>query len=600
MMSTEGRTDNRQQGQTLILFSFMVAALLLSVMSVIDVGFFLHARQKAQSTADAAALAGAQELPDDPDAAEAIALDYVARNGLDPDETEIVFSCTSNTQNICLEGDGRYDTIRLTPHVKSPTFFGAVLSFIGVDSCWVEGCTAQASAAGCRGACGPVGNAPVDVVEIIDRSSSMSDADLVNAKDGAKALLEFFDPTLQKAGFGVLGPSSTSSLCSGAYSGGIGTAAGSGGTWLPVEMVNNYQNADGSLNTSSTIVKTINCLNKSSVGTNLGSPVKAAADHLAAEGRPDVTWGIILFTDGAATQAPTTTQTSTTTTTNSTNTGWSNCSANQAVTTNAGDNNGYQSSAGSACSDDNNFAVDTDSGTNTNLTCTNTGKDKHRYYNYGFSFPSGTGITNAVDGIEVELRARADSTTGTPRLCVELSWDGGTSWTSAKTTANLTTSEVAYTLGASSDTWGNSWTTGQLSNSNFRIRVTSVASNASRDFSIDSIRSRVHYTTTTVTTTTTTVWDGSDGPCDYAMKQADYAKSLGIEVYTIGYGVGATDRCVDEDSDSPWDNDLVTDLLEAMATDEGHFFNSPLNADLEPVFVAIGGGLTAGGSRLIE
>ncbi len=65
-------------------------------------------------------------------------------------------------------------------------------------------------------------------------------------------------------------------------------------------MSDDYKNADGSLNTSSALVSTINCLKGSRVGTNLGGPVKAARQHLETSGRPDVKQGIILFTDGAA------------------------------------------------------------------------------------------------------------------------------------------------------------------------------------------------------------------------------------------------------------------------------------------------------------
>ena len=54
----------------------------------------------------------------------------------------------------------------------------------------------------------------------------------------------------------------------------------------------------------------------------------------------------------------------------------------------------------------------------------------------------------------MRLDARADSTTGAPKMCVQLSWDGGTTWTAAKTSANLTTSEATYTLGGAADTLG--------------------------------------------------------------------------------------------------------------------------------------------------
>ncbi len=172
-----------------------------------------------------------------------------------------------------------------------------------------------------------------------------------------------------------------------------------------------------------------------------------------------------------------------------TNTGFLAPSANAAVTASAGDNNGFQTNPANAYADDGLFAVDTNSGTNTNTVCTNTGKERHLYYNYGFSLPSGA----AINGIEVRLDARADSTAGSPRMCVQLSWDGGVTWTATKTTAILTTAEATYLLGGAADTWGRTWASGEFSNANFRVRVINVASSTARDFSLDWVAVRVTY-----------------------------------------------------------------------------------------------------------
>jgi hypothetical protein len=83
-----------------------------------------------------------------------------------------------------------------------------------------------------------------------------------------------------------------------------------------------------------------------------------------------------------------------------------------------------------------------------------------------------------------------------PKICVQLSWDGGVNWTTAKQTTTLTTSELTYILGTPSDPWGRTWTASNLSNTNFRIRVIDVASGSgatSRDFSLDWIAVRVSY-----------------------------------------------------------------------------------------------------------
>lgn len=169
-------------------------------------------------------------------------------------------------------------------------------------------------------------------------------------------------------------------------------------------------------------------------------------------------------------------------------TGFLNPTAHQAVTSSSGDNDGYGSNPTRAYSDNNSFAVDTNSGNGTGTSCGGSDKDKHRYYDYNISLPDGAD----VDGIEVRLDARADSTTGSPFICVELSWDGGTTWTTAKSTSTLATTEATYTLGGSTDTWGRTWSTDDLSNSNFRVRVSNVASDTSRDFSLDYVGVKVH------------------------------------------------------------------------------------------------------------
>lgn len=86
---------------------------------------------------------------------------------------------------------------------------------------------------------------------------------------------------------------------------------------------------------------------------------------------------------------------------------------------------------------------------------------------------------------------KADSATGTPKSCIELSWNGGTTWTAAKTSTTFTTTEATYILGSGTDTWGRAWTTNELSN--FRVRITNVSSNNSRDFSLDWIPVRISY-----------------------------------------------------------------------------------------------------------
>jgi len=136
-------------------------------------------------------------------------------------------------------------------------------------------------------------------------------------------------------------------------------------------------------------------------------------------------------------------------------TGWKDPSANAADT--GGDGNGFELSPENAYSDDAAVA--------SNLQGDG---DRHCYYDYNFGLPGGA----TVDGIEVRLDWYVNTAAGAPKLEVELSWDGGTSWTSAKKTNNGKTIEQTHILGGPTDTWGRSWTVDELSNANFRVRIT--------------------------------------------------------------------------------------------------------------------------------
>ena len=171
------------------------------------------------------------------------------------------------------------------------------------------------------------------------------------------------------------------------------------------------------------------------------------------------------------------------------NTGLKAPAASAAVTTNSGDNNGFQTTPGNAYVSDNAYAVDTNSGTGTSSSYTSTAKDRHLFYNYSFGLPTDATIL----GIEVRLEAKVDRTSGSPKMYVQLSPDGGTTWTTAKSTATLSTTDTVYMLGGASDLWSRTWTDTQLSNTNFRVRIINVATNVSRDFSLDQITVRVTY-----------------------------------------------------------------------------------------------------------
>jgi hypothetical protein len=111
----------------------------------------------------------------------------------------------------------------------------------------------------------------------------------------------------------------------------------------------------------------------------------------------------------------------------------------------------------------------------------------HSYTNYGFVIPG----ANTISGIEVKLELSGSTAAGT--VDVQLSWDGGTSWTSSKSTPTLTTSDVVRTLGSPSDVWGRTWAPGEFSNANFAVRI--AGNPSSNTIRLDAIQVRIYHIT---------------------------------------------------------------------------------------------------------
>jgi len=98
------------------------------------------------------------------------------------------------------------------------------------------------------------------------------------------------------------------------------------------------------------------------------------------------------------------------------------------------------------------------------------GEARHLYWKYNLGIPD----CAIIDGIEVRLDWWLSYAGDISTMSVELSWDGGTSWTTAKTDSTQTTdTDHSAILGGPTDKWGRTqWTVDELSNDNFRVRVT--------------------------------------------------------------------------------------------------------------------------------
>lgn len=77
----KAQADSRsaERGATLLLVSFLIASLLGMAALVVDLGYLFWVRNELQATADAAALAGAQEIPDSAETI-AVASEYATTN----------------------------------------------------------------------------------------------------------------------------------------------------------------------------------------------------------------------------------------------------------------------------------------------------------------------------------------------------------------------------------------------------------------------------------------------------------------------------------------------------------------------------------------
>ncbi len=147
------------------------------------------------------------------------------------------------------------------------------------------------------------------------------------------------------------------------------------------------------------------------------------------------------------------------------------------------------------------------------------------------------GIVSSIDGIVVHLNdvSVASSVASTQDFKVRLSWDGGTTWTSAAqndatscATPDITstaldgaeyycsgTSSTAVTSDPSSGTtWGHSWTLAELNSTNFKVQVTADnASNTAAIQRLDIIEVKVYYTPLVFTISGTCVAENESTSC---------------------------------------------------------------------------------------
>lgn len=129
--------------------------------------------------------------------------------------------------------------------------------------------------------------------------------------------------------------------------------------------------------------------------------------------------------------------------------------------------------------------------------------DYQRWRGFGFSIPTGA----TINGVEVTIEGKNNGATANG-LRVGISGNSGSSYSSAKTTTDFTSTDTTKTLGDSSDLWGLSLTPSSFNSDAFYLRA-QLSTNSSDLVDVDHIQAKVYYTTSsgesrTVTPVTST------------------------------------------------------------------------------------------------
>jgi len=300
-------------------------ALLGTAALVMDIGFGYYAKRQVQAQADAAALAGAQQLPDIASAT-SVATQYSNLNQPDNMSGElapvITTRCSTTSSTWCGPSSTfKANTIQVTESGTSPTWFAKMLGF------------ANFNVSSVATACQPCSSAPVDIMLVVDRTGSMCSpvgtgsqqgecTDLNNAKAGVQTMLGIMDPNIDTIGLVALPPydtSGTNAVCQKdgtpndlTINGTSGVAAGnyddSTLQYLNDPLLSNFKtSATSPLNLASTLVQhmtsdTLNSQNciRSFGSTSYDEALSAANKELVKDGRKGVPKVIVFMTDGEA------------------------------------------------------------------------------------------------------------------------------------------------------------------------------------------------------------------------------------------------------------------------------------------------------------
>ena len=143
---------------------------------------------------------------------------------------------------------------------------------------------------------------------------------------------------------------------------------------------------------------------------------------------------------------------------------------------------------------------------------------------------------STIDGIAVTV----EGLTAGLQADVQLSYNGGSNYTSALTTA-LSSSETINTLGGPTNTWGRTWSAGDFTNSKFMMKlITSGATGTGIAISVDQVQVKVYYTPPPTTITIAPVSGPYAGTAPMSATLTLTADGSPIPSKTIKFYIGGT------------------------------------------------------------
>jgi Flp pilus assembly protein TadG len=303
------RRARGERGQILAVVALALVALLGVCAFAIDVGYAYYAKRQLQSATDAAALAGAQDLPV---AATAIATatSYAAAN-TPANLSNLQFTYQTKCTATAVVATGcnaavNPNALVVTGTASTNTWFAKIFGLNHFD------------VATHANACSPCSSTPVDIVVAIDRTGSMCSptglggtcTDLNNAKDGVRTMLTMLNPPYAEVGMVAFPPvqSTATSPCAAPYNGigGSGYDGYDSATrgYLTDTITANYKVGNALDPASGLYLHTVSGPSNSCIqaggNTSYSEALRQAQNELLVNGRPNVPNYIVFLTDGEA------------------------------------------------------------------------------------------------------------------------------------------------------------------------------------------------------------------------------------------------------------------------------------------------------------